>query len=229
MINIDSLSKTFYLTRKLSLDALKEVSFEVADGEFVSIMGPSGSGKSTLMSILGCLDVPTGGSYRLGGEEVSKMRSRQLANTRNRTIGFVFQSFNLLPMLSAWENVALPTLYSKKKIKRKQKAIEILEQVGLGTHVRHRPTQMSGGQRQRVAIARALVNDPDLILADEPTGNLDWDTGIEILEIFKQLNRQGKTIIVVTHEEEIGRMGHRILRLHDGRLVADERLRERDV
>jgi putative ABC transport system ATP-binding protein len=224
MIAVNNLSKTFYLTRKISLDALKEVRFEIARGEFVTIMGPSGSGKSTLMSIIGCLDTPTGGSYALDGREVSGLRKKQLARVRNSTIGFVFQSFNLLPMLSAWENVALPMIYSKDRANRKRRAVSILERVGLGTHVRHKPTQMSGGECQRVAIARALVNNPEIILADEPTGNLDWDTGLEIIEIFRELNRAGKTIVVVTHEEEIGRMGGRILRLRDGRLVADERI-----
>lgn len=221
IISAQRLSKTYRMSRTVSVDALKDVSFDIMPGEFTAIMGHSGSGKSTLMNILGCLDVPSGGTFSMAGTEISKLKSKELAKLRNKTIGFVFQSYNLLPMLSSWENVALPLIYSENKKNRKRRAIELLADVGLEKFIRNKPTQLSGGQRQRVAIARALVNDPDLILADEPTGNLDSQTEKEIIAIFNRLNDKGKTIIMVTHEEELGAIAHRVIRLKDGNILVD--------
>ena len=202
--------------------ALDGVSFQIREGEFVAIMGPSGSGKSTLMNLIGCLDSPTMGSYRLAGTDVAGLERDQLAAIRNRRIGFVFQQFNLLPRTTAQENVELPLIYSDvRRSERHRRAAEVLAQVGLGDRLHHHPAQLSGGQQQRVAIARALVNRPILLLADEPTGALDTRTSEEILALFQALNRQGLTIVVVTHEEDIAAHAGRVLQFRDGKLVAD--------
>ncbi|MFT5917970.1 MAG: putative ABC transport system ATP-binding protein [Bacteroidia bacterium] len=202
--------------------ALKTVSIRIEEGEYVAFMGPSGSGKSTLMNIIGCLDTPTGGDYMLDGTNVSNLSEDKLAEIRNKKIGFVFQTFNLLPRSSSLENVALPLIYAGYgKKDRNAKALQALESVGLGDRAGHKPNELSGGQRQRVAIARALVNDPSLILADEPTGNLDTKTSYEIMDLFEQLYDQGNTIIMVTHEEDIAQYAHRIIRLRDGIVESD--------
>lgn len=202
--------------------ALAGINLTISAGEFTAIMGPSGSGKSTLMNILGCLDRPTEGSYLLDGQEVAFMTDDQLAVTRNKKIGFVFQNFNLLPRISAMQNVALPLVYSGvPKKEREQKAIEALEAVGLEKRLDHRPNELSGGQRQRVAIARALVNDPTIIMADEPTGNLDSKSGVEVMAIFDKLNALGRTIILVTHEPDIAEYAKRVIHVRDGLIVRD--------
>jgi putative ABC transport system ATP-binding protein len=204
--------------------ALKSITLDIEKNEYVALMGPSGSGKSTLMNLLGCLDTPTAGEYVLNDENVSTLDDSDLAEVRNKEIGFVFQTFNLLPRLSSLENVALPLVYAGiSKSARLDKAEETLTKVGLGDRVEHKPNELSGGQRQRVAIARALVNDPAIILADEPTGNLDTKTSIEIMEIFEKLHEAGNTIIVVTHEPDIAAHAHRIIRLRDGLIEKDER------
>ena len=219
--------KKYYIMGDVEVRALNDITLDVYQGELAAIMGPSGSGKSTLMNILGCLDRPTGGIYRLGGELVSEMNDSQLADVRNRKIGFVFQSFNLLPRSTALENVMLPTLYSKNKANARQRAIDVLEMVGLGARVNHRPKEMSGGQQQRVAIARALINDPEIIMADEPTGNLDSKSGKEIMELLIRLNKeQGKTIILVTHDPKIGRQVPRVISVFDGMLGSEEEQQE---
>ncbi len=203
--------------------ALRGVSLEIARGEYVAIMGPSGSGKSTMMNMLGCLDTPTEGTYELNGTQVSQMNDNHLAEVRNREIGFVFQTFNLLARSTALRNVELPLIYAGvPAYERRQIALNALTQVGLADRVHHRPNELSGGQRQRVAIARALVNSPAILLADEPTGNLDSKTGNEIMALFEDLWRKGNTIIVVTHEEDIARHANRIVRLHDGLISSDE-------
>ena len=201
---------------------LKGISLEVFKNEYVALMGPSGSGKSTLMNILGCLDSPSSGKYILNGEDVSKMQDDDLADVRNKEIGFVFQQFNLLPRLTAAENVALPLIYNgtQKKIRTAQ-ALEMLDRVGLADRSHHKPNELSGGQNQRVAIARALVNNPSIILADEPTGNLDSKTSIEIMHIFGKIQSEGNTVILVTHEEDIAEYAHRIIRLKDGVIESD--------
>ncbi|MFN4079295.1 MAG: ABC transporter ATP-binding protein [Saprospiraceae bacterium] len=205
------------------VEALKDVSLNIERNEYVALMGPSGSGKSTLMNLLGCLDSPTRGQYWLNGVEVGAMDDGQLAEVRNRQIGFVFQTFNLLPRLSALENVALPLVYAgKKREERLIRAKEVLKAVGLGDRMHHKPNELSGGQRQRVAVARALVNDPAIILADEPTGNLDTKTSYEIMALFEELHRAGNTIIVVTHENDIAQHARRIVRLRDGLIESDE-------
>lgn len=202
--------------------ALKDVSLSINKGEYVALMGPSGSGKSTLMNILGCLDSPTSGSYKLNRQEVSEMTDDELARVRNKEIGFIFQTFNLLPRLTALENVALPMVYAGlSKVERTQRAEKVMELVGLKERMTHKPNELSGGQRQRVAIARALVNNPSIILADEPTGNLDTKTSYEIMAIMEEISLQGNTVIIVTHEEDIAKHARRILRLRDGLIETD--------
>lgn len=203
--------------------ALKSITLDINRNEYVALMGPSGSGKSTLMNLLGCLDTPTAGEYMLNGSQVSLMEDSELAEIRNKEIGFVFQTFNLLPRLSTLDNVALPLVYAgMSKSERNDRAESVLASVGLGDRVTHKPNELSGGQRQRVAIARALVNNPAIILADEPTGNLDTKTSIEIMEIFEKLQNEGNTIIVVTHEPDIAEHCHRIVRLRDGLIETDK-------
>ena len=225
-IVIQDIVKT-YLMGDTVVQALAGVSLVIEEGEFTAIMGPSGSGKSTLMNILGCLDRPTSGSYKLDGAEVATLGDDDLAVTRNKKIGFVFQNFNLLSRMSALNNVALPMVYAgipnKERLERARKNLEM---VGLGSRVHHKPNELSGGQRQRVAIARALVNEPSIILADEPTGNLDSKSGDEIMEIFCELNRQGRTVILVTHEPEIAAFTRRTVTFRDGLIVSDERREE---
>ncbi|SHI58627.1 putative ABC transport system ATP-binding protein [Hymenobacter daecheongensis DSM 21074] len=204
------------------IHALRSVTITIQRGEYVAFMGPSGSGKSTLMNIVGCLDTPTHGTYVLNGKDVSRMSDNQLAEVRNKEIGFVFQTFNLLPRATSLDNVALPLIYAGySKSQREEKAMEALRSVGLADRAKHRPNELSGGQRQRVAIARALVNDPSIILADEPTGNLDTKTSHEIMDLFEALYVKGNTIIMVTHEEDIARYAHRIVRLRDGLVESD--------
>jgi putative ABC transport system ATP-binding protein len=222
LIQIEQLEKTYYLG-KVKVEALRGVSFEINTGDFVSIMGPSGSGKSTLMHIIGCLDYPTGGKYFLSGQDVSKLNDNQLALFRNRKIGFVFQEFNLLAKATILRNVELPLTYNNTHSKnKKQLAVQALEEVGLGDRLKHRPNEISGGQKQRVAIARALVNHPSIILADEPTGNLDSKTGQDIMKMIKKLHDKGNTIILVTHEPEIAQYSQRVLHLKDGVIDKDE-------
>lgn len=219
MIKITNIDKT-YRNGEMELRVLKNINFEVKKGEFLAIMGSSGSGKSTMMNILGCLDNEYQGEYLLEGIDISKMTQDELSEIRNKKIGFIFQSFNLLPKLSAVENVELPLVYSGiKKSERYKRAMELLKLVGLGNRAEHRPNELSGGQRQRVAIARALVNEPSIILADEPTGNLDSKSEEEIMKILKDLNKMGKTIIVVTHEPNIGESANRKIIFKDGEIV----------
>lgn len=223
LIQIKQLNKTYKLG-EIEVPALKEADLAIEKNEYVAIMGPSGSGKSTLMNILGCLDVLTEGEYILNDQNVSSLSDDELADIRNKEIGFVFQTFNLLPRANALHNVELPLIYNgTPRVKRHELAIQALERVGLGDRVHHKPNELSGGQRQRVAIARALINNPSIILADEPTGNLDSKIGEEIMEIFEQLSAAGNTIIVVTHEEYIAKHCKRIIRLLDGKIVSDER------
>ncbi len=216
MIHLEHIRKS-YTMGKMDLPVLKGISLDIFKNEYVALMGPSGSGKSTLMNIIGCLDTPTGGRYILNGQDVSKMEDNALAEVRNMEIGFVFQQFNLLPRLTALENVALPLVYAgMAKKQRSEKALHVLDMVNLSDRSHHRPNELSGGQGQRVAIARALVNDPSIILADEPTGNLDTSTSHEIMEIFGKINAAGNTIVLVTHESDIANHAHRIVRLRDG-------------
>ena len=222
LISIKDLNKTYIMGAE-KVEALKDVSLDIEKNEYVALMGPSGSGKSTLMNLLGCLDSPTSGEYWLNGIEVSTMDDGELAEVRNKQIGFVFQTFNLLPRLSALENVALPLVYSGySKEERLAKARKTLEAVGLGDRVMHKPNELSGGQRQRVAVARALVNDPAIILADEPTGNLDTKTSIEIMALFEQIHKAGNTVILVTHENDIALHAHRVVRVRDGLIESDQ-------
>lgn len=224
LIEVQSLTKIYYLDRNNSVTALDQVSLQIEPREFVAIMGPSGSGKSTFMHILGCLDKPTQGKYFLEGIDVSLFNNDQLAEIRNKKIGFVFQGFNLLPRTSALENVELPMLYNSVPAReRKQKASEALALVGLKGKEHHHPNQLSGGEQQRVAIARALVNNAPIILADEPTGNLDTKSSVELMNLFVQLNQEsGITIILITHEPDIAQFGKRIIRFRDGKIIADE-------
>lgn len=222
VIQIEQLKKTYHLG-KVKVKALRGVSFEINSGEFVSIMGPSGSGKSTLMHIIGCLDYPTGGKYFLSGQDVSKLNDNQLALFRNQKIGFVFQQFNLLPKATILRNVELPLTYNNTNSRnKKQLSVQALEEVGLSDRLKHRPNEISGGEKQRVAIARALVNRPSIILADEPTGNLDSKTGQDIIKRIDKLHDEGNTIILVTHEAEIARYAKRVIHLKDGLIEKDE-------
>lgn len=222
IIEISNLSKHYHVGTE-TIRALRSVSLSINKNEYVAIMGPSGSGKSTLMNILGCLDTPTGGDYILNNTNVSNLEDDELAEIRNKEIGFVFQTFNLLPRYTALENVSLPLVYAgENKEDRLAKAEEVLVNVGLADRITHKPNELSGGQRQRVAVARAMVNSPSIILADEPTGNLDSKTSIDILHLFNQIHQKGNTIILVTHEEDIARHAHRIIRLKDGLVESDE-------
>lgn len=227
LIRLESIVKIYRLG-EVEVHALRGVSLEVEEGEFVAIMGPSGSGKSTLMNIIGCLDTPTSGKYYLEEAEVSGLSRNELAKIRNKKIGFVFQTFNLLPRTSALENVELPLFYNNTSSKeRKRKAMEALKAVGLEGREKHTSAQLSGGEQQRVAIARALVTNPSIILADEPTGNLDTRSSIEIMSIFQRLNTQGRTIIIVTHENDISQYAKRLVRLRDGKIVHDGLIEKR--
>ena len=229
LIRLQSISRRYKMGTEI-VHALRGVSLQIERGEYVAIMGPSGSGKSTLMNLLGCLDTPTEGTYELNGSQVSEMDDNDLAEIRNREIGFVFQTFNLLPRANALRNVELPLIYAGVPAEERRKtALDALAQVGLADRVHHKPNELSGGQRQRVAIARALVNNPAILLADEPTGNLDSKTGNEIMALFEELSRKGHTIIVVTHEEDIAMRARRIIRLRDGLIASDLLQRERNV
>jgi len=221
MIYVRNLSK-IYQMGTTRVEALKNIDLDIYSNEYVALMGPSGSGKSTLMNLLGCLDTPTTGEYSLNGREVSQMTDGELAQVRNKEIGFVFQTFNLLPRLSALDNVALPLIYAgMSRSDRQARSAEVLDSVGLGDRMDHKPNELSGGQRQRVAVARALVNKPSIILADEPTGNLDTKTSMEIMTLFQEIHDRGNTVILVTHEPDIAEYAHRIVRLRDGMVESD--------
>ena len=221
VIDLKNIIRNFQLGPQ-TVHVLKGINLTIKKGEYVALMGPSGSGKSTLMNLLGCLDTPTSGSYMIANRDVSKMNDNQLADVRNKEIGFVFQTFNLIPRQTALQNVALPLVYAgEKKDKRISRAKKVLDEVGLSDRITHKPNQLSGGQRQRVAIARALVNSPSLILADEPTGNLDSSTSNEIMKLFEEIHKNGNTLIIVTHEEEIAQHANRIIRLKDGEIESD--------
>jgi putative ABC transport system ATP-binding protein len=219
LIEVENLSKIYQMGGQ-QVAALAGVDFKIEKGEFVAIMGPSGSGKSTLMNLIGCLDLPSSGTYRLEGLDIQDLKPNQLAEVRNRRIGFVFQSFNLLPRATALENTELPLLYGRVP-KSTEIALQALERVGLAHRAKHKPTELSGGERQRVAIARALVNSPAIILADEPTGNLDSATGKEIMDLFQELNEEAVTLILVTHEQEVAQQARRIMQMKDGKIIAD--------
>ncbi|HDS08295.1 MAG TPA: ABC transporter ATP-binding protein [Bacteroides sp.] len=222
VISLDKIVKNYYIGT-IVVEALRSVDIEIKKNEYVAIMGPSGSGKSTLMNLIGCLDTPTSGTYILNGTDVSKMEDNQLAEIRNREIGFIFQTFNLLPRYTALENVTLPLIYAgSPKTARVERAKEVLTSVGLGDRMEHRPNELSGGQRQRVAVARALVNHPSIILADEPTGNLDSKTSLDIMKLFGQIHALGNTIVIVTHEDFIARYAQRIIHLLDGKVESVE-------
>lgn len=222
VIRTEHIAKVYVMGTE-EVHALRDISITIKQGEYVALMGPSGSGKSTLMNMIGCLDTPSKGQYFLDGQDVSRMTDNQLAEVRNKKIGFVFQTFNLLPRSSALDNVTLPLIYAGMgSSDRKKRGEAVLKQVGLGDRMTHQPNELSGGQRQRVAVARALVNNPALILADEPTGNLDSKTSIEIMGLFQEIHQKGNTIVLVTHEEEIARHAHRIIRLRDGLVETDE-------
>ena len=221
IIHMEGIRKT-YDTGKIQVEALKGIDLSVTPGEFLAIVGPSGSGKSTLMNLIGCLDTPTSGRYRLGGEEVAKFGRDELADVRNRRVGFVFQGFNLLPQISAFENVEMPLVFGGVPVKeRRQRTEELLAQVGLGDRMEHRPTELSGGQMQRVAIARALAMRPDVVLADEPTGNLDTTAGGDIMQLFTDLWKQGRTLVVITHDMSLARRAGRIVEVRDGVIISD--------
>lgn len=225
VIQIRSITRDFQLGQE-TVHVLKGIDLDIERGDYIAIMGPSGSGKSTLMNLLGCLDTPTSGSYILNGKDVSQMSDDELADIRNKEIGFVFQTFNLLPRTTALDNVALPMVYAgASKKERDLRAEEVLTDVGLADRMDHRPNQLSGGQRQRVAVGRALVNKPSIILADEPTGNLDSKTSVEIMTLFNDIHQRGNTVILVTHEEDIAAHAHRIIRLRDGMIESDTRLK----
>lgn len=222
IIHLENIRKSYYLGKQ-ELPVLKGISLDVYRNEYVALMGPSGSGKSTLMNILGCLDSPSGGRYMLNGKDVSRMPDNDLAEVRNKEIGFVFQQFNLLPRLTAAENVALPLVYAGiGKKERQDRAIDVLKRVKLDDRSHHKPNELSGGQAQRVAIARALINNPSIILADEPTGNLDTKTSYEIMDILGKIHSEGNTVILVTHEEDISQYAHRVIRLRDGMIETDK-------
>jgi putative ABC transport system ATP-binding protein len=223
MIELKGITKTYKKNGSFEVNVLQGIDLEIKKGEFVAIMAPSGMGKSTLMNIIGCLDKPSGGQYFLDGTEVVKMNDDQLSRTRNKKIGFVFQSFNLLPKTTALENVELPLIYSTEDVDLKAKARAALEAVGLGDRIDHVPSELSGGQQQRVAIARALVNDPAIILADEPTGNLDSVSSHEVMNIFKKLHQEGRTVVLITHEQDVAEAANRIIKMKDGKIISDER------
>ena len=225
VIKIRGIIRDFPLGQEI-VKVLKGIDLDIERGEYVALMGPSGSGKSTLMNLLGCLDTPTGGTYELNGKDVSNMSDDELAEIRNKEIGFVFQTFNLLPRTTALDNVALPMVYAgSSKNARVERAEQVLTDVGLADRMDHKPNQLSGGQRQRVAVGRALVNKPSIILADEPTGNLDSKTSLEIMGLFDEIHKQGNTVIIVTHEEDIAEHAHRVIRLRDGVVESDKRIK----
>ncbi|MGB6854666.1 MAG: ABC transporter ATP-binding protein [Thermoanaerobaculia bacterium] len=221
IIRMEGIRKV-YDTGKIQVEALRGIDLEVDAGEFVAVIGPSGSGKSTLMNLIGCLDTPTDGHYELSGQSVAKMKKDELATVRNRRVGFVFQNFNLLPQISSFENVEMPLLFGGvSRRQRRQRVEELMDRVGLGDRMDHKPTELSGGQMQRVAVARALAMDPDIVLADEPTGNLDSSSGGDIMELFEELWRQGRTMVVITHDAALARRANRQVEIHDGLITSD--------